>query len=82
MFTLLTPEQLMNQSIKEIFNYIQVVSICVTWARFLSFFLVIESISKLILTLLKMIVEALTFILVTTSYLYLMIPIFQLLFQE
>ena len=40
LFSLLAPD-LTNKETKEIFNWIQVVSICVSWARFLSFFLVI-----------------------------------------
>lgn len=81
LFTVLKPD-LSNRETKEIFNWIQVVSILVTWARFLSFFLVIDSISKLMLTIVKMIVNAMTFMFVTACYIFVMMPVFQLLFQE
>lgn len=82
LFTILTPKDLLNPATKDIFNVIQVMAVCVSWGRFLSFFLVIESISKLILTLLKMIVEAMAFIAMLICYIFLMIPIFQIMFQE
>lgn len=52
----------------------------ISWGRFISFFLVIQSISILIMTLLKMIVKSMTFLALTISYIIVMIPIFQILF--
>ena len=63
-------------------NWIQVFAVIITWGRFLSFFLVLKSISILIMTLIEMMIKALTFIALSISYIILMIPIFQILFQE
>jgi len=51
MFIPLTANDLMNETTKELYNWIQVLAILVSWARFLSLFLVIQSISILIITL-------------------------------
>ena len=52
----------------------------ITWSRFLTFFLVVKSISILMLTLVQMVIKALTFIAMTVSYIIVMIPVFQILF--
>lgn len=80
MFLTLKAEDLLNPATKELFNWIQVFAVIVTWARFFTFFLVIQSVSILIMTLLQMIVKAMTFLALTMSYIYLMIPVFQILF--
>ena len=82
MISQLTPEGILDKKTKEIFNWIQVFSVLVSWGRFLSFFLVIYSISILILTALKMILSMMTFIALTIGYIIVMVPIFQILFQE
>ena len=41
LFFSLNADDLMDQSKKEIFNWIQVFAVCVSWMRFLSFFLVL-----------------------------------------
>ena len=80
MFLTLSAEGITDSSTKELYNWIQVFAVLVSWARFLSFFMVIQSISILIMTLLKMIIKAMTFIALTASYIFLMIPVFQILF--
>ena len=67
---------------KEIFNWMQVTALLVTWCRFFSFFLVIKSVSILILTLIQMVIKSMSFVMMTMAYIILMIPIFQILFQE
>jgi len=52
MFSSLKADNIMDPSTKELFNWIQVFAVIVSWGRFFSFFLVIESISLLIMTLL------------------------------
>ena len=82
MFKTLSADDILNQSTKEIFNWIQVFAVLVSWGRFLSFFLVIQKISILIITTLKMVISMMTFIALTASYITVMVPIFQILFQE
>jgi hypothetical protein len=54
--------------------------VIVSWLRFFGYFLVIRAISKLLSTLIKMIFDALSFILIVSSYLLLMATIFTTLF--
>ena len=61
---------------KEIFNWMQVIAVLVTWCRFFSFFLVIRQVSILILTLIQMVVKSMSFVMMTMAYIILMIPIF------
>lgn len=82
MFKTLTADDILNPATKEVFNWIQVFAVIVSWGRFLSFFLVIQSISILIITALKMLLSMFTFIALTISYIIVMVPIFQILFQE
>jgi hypothetical protein len=56
--------------------------VLISWLRFLSFFLVISAISRLIMTLIKMLVSCFTFLFIVVCYLLLMTPIFFILFQE
>ena len=76
MASTMSAEDLMNPQTKEIQNYINVVAVLITWFRFFSYLLVIESTSILILTLIQMMVKAMTFIGLTVAYIILMIPVF------
>jgi len=62
--------------------YLQLAMVLISWIRFLSFFLVISAISRLIMTLIKMLVSCFTFLFIVVCYLILMTPIFFILFQE
>ena len=56
--------------------------VIVSWLRFFGYFLVIRSISKLLSTLIKMLFDAISFILIMSSYLLLMGTIFTTLFSK
>jgi hypothetical protein len=56
--------------------------VLVSWCRFISFFLVISSMSRLLMTLSKMITACITFLFITICYILMMIPVFGILFQE
>ena len=62
--------------------YLNLAMVLVSWTRFLSFFLVISSMSKLLMTLSKMITACITFLFITLCYLQMMVPVFNTLFQE
>lgn len=51
MFLSLNADEVMEERKKMIYNVVQVIAVLVSWSRFLSFFLVIQSISILIMTL-------------------------------
>ena len=82
MFRSLKADDIYDEGKKEIFNWIQVFAVCVSWFRFFSFFLVLQSISILLMTLIQMLVKALTFVSLTVSYIIVMVPIFQIRFQD
>jgi len=72
----------MDEQISSWVIYLQLAMVLISWIRFLSFFLVISAISRLIMTLIKMLVSCFTFLFIVVCYLVLMTPIFFILFQE
>lgn len=82
LFSNVTAEDLNNETTKRYYDIAQIFMVLVSWSRFMSFFLVIQSISILLMTLIKMITDAMTFLFITMCYLIMMTPIFTLLFQE
>lgn len=76
------PEAILDPSKKETLDYYVIAVVIVSWLRFFGYFLVIRSISKFLSTLIKMLVDALSFILIMCSYLLLMATIFTTLFGE
>ena len=55
-------------------------TVAVSWYRFITFLFVIQTMSKLILTLIKMVGSATWFLLLTCLYLSIAGPIFAILF--
>ena len=82
MFLTISADEIMDRNKKDIYNWIQVIAVFVSWIRFLSFFLVMKSISLLIMTLAKMIIQAMPFFIMVIAYIQLMIPVFQILLQD
>jgi hypothetical protein len=62
-------------------NYVIVVLI-LSWIRFFSYFLVIRTISKLLLTLFRMITDALSFVFIVFCYILIAATIFTTLFEN
>lgn len=56
--------------------------VIVSWLRFFSYFLVIRTISKLFMTLIKMLKDTVSFILVVSCYLIIVTTIFTTLFSD
>jgi hypothetical protein len=56
--------------------------VVVGWLRFFGYFLMIRSISKLLMTLFRILYETISFVFIVASYLLLMSTIFTMLFQE
>jgi len=65
---------------KDLIDYGFIMIIFASWGRYLTFFLVIESISLLIQTLVKMMIDAKTFIIITLLYFLVSMSIFRALF--
>jgi hypothetical protein len=73
-------DSIMNQSKKRFLDYYIIVILIFSWIRFFSYFLVIEGIGKITITLLRMIQETGYFLFIVVSYL--MSTIFTTLFRN
>jgi hypothetical protein len=67
---------------REPIDYFMILTIFVTWVRFFCYFLVIRDTSKLILTLIEMIIDTINFIVIITCILIIMASIFTTVFQD
>ena len=67
---------------KATLDYYVIAVVIVSWLRFFGYFLVVRSISKLLSTLIKMLFDAVSFVLIMTSYLLLMGTMFTTLFSK
>jgi len=76
------PEQIMDPKQKENLDYYVIAVVIVGWVRFFGYFLMIRNISKLIMTLIRILYETFSFIFIVLSYLTIMSTIFTMLFQE
>ena len=76
------PESIIDPTKKETLDYYVIAVVIVSWLRFFGYFLVIRSISKLLSTLIKMLFDAISFVLIMSSYLLLMGTIFTTLFSK
>ena len=82
LFNQVTVEQLRERESKKYLDYLQICTVVVSWYRFITFLLVTRSMSKLILTLIKMLGDAVWFLILTIIYLTIVTPVFAILFQE
>lgn len=77
-----TPEKLINPDTKRFYDYYMIIALIISWLRFFSYFLVLNIISKVTLTLFMMLKEALNFLIILGLYLVLMTTIFATLFRD
>jgi hypothetical protein len=77
-----TPDYLMDESSKSIVDYYMIAVLMISWIRFFSYFLVLNTIAKLTITLFRMLQEAVSFLVITTFYLLLMTSIFATSFRD
>lgn len=78
----LTPEDFNIPSQKDLVDYFMIIVLCICWLRFFTYFLVVRSISKLILTLIAMIGDTLSFMFILTCYILIMASVFTTLYQD
>lgn len=76
------PVWLMDNSYKDMLDYYMLLVLTLAWIRFISFFLVISFLSKMILTLFQMITDTTNFIVVVLCYLVLFSAVFTTLYQD
>ena len=77
-----SPETMLVEEKKRFYDYYMIVVLIISWLRFFSYFLVINRISKVTLTLIMMLKETLNFLLILGCYLILMTTIFATLFRD
>lgn len=77
-----TPDKIIIISQKQHLDNYVIVVLIMSWIRFFSYFLVIRTISKLLLTLFRMINDAVSFIFIVMCYLLISATIFTTLFEN
>ena len=77
-----TPYEMIDENTKRYYDYYMICVLIISWLRFFSYFLVINSISKVTLTLFMMVKEMMYFLFVLCCYLVLMTTIFATLFRD
>lgn len=78
----ITPDKIIDQKEKENLDYYVIAVVILSWLRFFGYFLMIRQISKLIMTLVKMLYDSISFIFIVSCYLLVASTIFTMLFQE
>lgn len=77
----ITAQDIFDSSKKNTLDYYVAVVVVVSWIRFFAYFLVIRSISKLLMTLIKMMYDTLGFVFIMVWYLLLAASVYTTLFQ-
>ena len=67
---------------KDLVDYFMLLVLTVSWLRFFSYFLVVREISKLLLTLIEMIGDTLSFLFIVSCFILIMSSIFATLYQD
>lgn len=67
---------------KDVMDYFMIFVLAFSWIRFFMYFLVIRSISKLLLTLVEMVEDTLSFFFIVACFIMIMSSIFTTLYQD
>ena len=76
------PRELLNPTYKSIVDYFMIVVLAISWIRFFFYFLVVRSISKLLLTLIAMIQATTAFMFIVFCFILIMASVFTALYQD
>jgi hypothetical protein len=77
-----TPKDILNEDTKVLYDYYTIIVLLISWLRFFSYFLVFDKISKISITLIRMVREMISFSVVLLLYLILVTSIFTTLFRN
>lgn len=77
-----TPAEIHDVLKKEKLDYYIIMVLILSWLRFFSYFLVVNNISKLTITLGRMIKEAVSFMIITVCYFLIATTVFAILFRN
>jgi Ion transport protein len=76
------PQMFLETQRKDLIDYFMLLVLTVSWLRFFSYFLVVREISKLLLTLIEMIGDTLSFLFIVSCFILIMSSIFATLYQD
>ena len=76
-----TPEMIINYQTKSGLDYYVIAILVFSWLRFFAYFLIVEGISVMIMTLLRMLIDAMAFVFIFICYLLIVTTIFTTVFQ-
>jgi hypothetical protein len=74
------PTVFLNPKMKDLLDYFMLLVLTVSWLRFFSYFLVWRAISKLLLTLIRMIGDTLVFMFLVSCFILIMSSVFATLY--
>lgn len=74
------PDKYINPKNKDNIDYFMILVLCVSWIRLFSYFLVVRNVSKLLLTLLAMVADTLSFLFIVCCFILIMASIFTTLY--
>lgn len=78
----INPEVFKQPKLKDMVDYFMILVLCISWLRFFSYFLVVRSISKLLLTLIAMIGDTVSFLFLVSCFILIMASVFTTLYQD
>ena len=76
------PSSLLETSTKDALDYFMLFVLCVCWLRFFTFFLVIRNLSKLLLIVVNMLRDTISFMFILICFILIMSSIFTTLYQD
>jgi len=76
----MTPSVILDQSSKQLYNIMMLLTVICSWARFIAIMFVVQAVSKLIMTIFKMFGSATTFLFILFVYLVVASCIMMVLF--
>ena len=77
-----SPATLLDSFDKGMLDYFMIIVLVVSWLRFFTYFLVVRTISKLLLTLIAMIKDTLSFMFIMGCFILIMSSLFTTLYQD
>ena len=75
----LKPEDYMSTN-KTLVDYFMIIVLCISWLRFFVYFLVVKPISQLLLTLIAMIWDTVSFMFIISCFILIMASVYTTLF--
>ena len=78
----LEAEVFLDDTSKQSLDYFMILVLATSWLRFFFYFLVVRAISKLLLTLIEMVGDTISFILIVVCFILIMASVFTTLYQD